>query len=157
MIQNYKYRYVEELSLVLVALILKYIKENEICHNYGFSFQNTIITAVSLHQKRYLSRGFNQSQLMAEKLAQNLGFEYHDLLIRKINTPSQVNLKKEERQQNVANAFIFNNKFDGLNKNKKIIIIDDVVTTGSTLEACAQELERQGFMDIYGLVIAQRD
>jgi predicted amidophosphoribosyltransferase len=63
-------------------------------------------------------------------------------------------LNRSERQQNVKDAFVIKSNFD---PNKKVILIDDVVTTGSTLKECAKVLVNAGYREIYGLVVAQRE
>jgi len=101
-----------------------------------------MVTAVPLHAVRYRERGYNQSALIAHRLAGHLGISYSgDVLKRVRNTPSQTKLSREERKINVGGAFKVNNEdIHG----KSIIIIDDVLTTGSTLNACAAELKAHG-------------
>nr|MBD3359310.1 hypothetical protein [Candidatus Buchananbacteria bacterium] len=155
LLHNLKYNFVEEISDYLGDLIIRYLKANNILKIFQINFDNTIICPVPLHKKRYLARGFNQSELLAQKLSVYYKIPTRNLLIRQINTMSQVNLNRQERQTNLKNAFIFNNQ-ESI-KNKKILLIDDVVTTGSTLIESAQALEQKGFSEIYGLVIAQRE
>ncbi len=155
LLHNLKYNFVEEIGDYLGNLIIKYLEVNRIFKFFQINSANTIICPVPLHKKRYLARGFNQSELLAKKLNIYYKILQKDLLIRKINTISQVNLNRQERQSNLKNAFIFNNQESA--KNKKILLIDDVLTTGSTLIEAAQVLEQKGFNEIYGLVIAQRD
>jgi len=156
LIHNLKYKYLEDLSQVLADLIIKYLEEQKIFQHFEINNENTIITPVPLHNKRLLLRGFNQSDLLAEKISSFYKIKKLNLLNRKINTHSQIELKRKERQQNVKAAFIFNAN-ESLDKNKKIILMDDVVTTGSTLNECAKVLSENGFEEIYGLVIAQRE
>jgi ComF family protein len=110
---------------------------------------------VPLHRKRFLSRGFNQSELLAEKLGKLLDFKNSNILKRIKSTQTQINLTRKERQENVRFAFTLTDKNSDINK--KVILIDDVVTTGSTLKECAQALADAGYREIYGLVIAQRE
>lgn len=150
-----KYKYLEETATYLSAIIISFLEENKILEKFGVNANNSVIVPVPLHKKRYLSRGYNQSELLADNISEHFGIKKSNLLSRKINTVSQINLGKTERQKNVKNAFIFLDE-SGLN-NKKVILIDDVVTTGSTLNECAQVLKNAGFLEIYGLVIAQRE
>jgi len=156
LIHNLKYKYLEDLSQVLADLMISYLEINKIFQQFGINNENTIIVPVPLHKKRHLLRGFNQSDLLAEKISDFYKIKKLNLLNRKINTPSQIDLKRKERQQNVKDAFIYTAKED-MDKNKKIILIDDVVTTGSTLNECAKVLQVQGYKTIYALVIAQRE
>lgn len=155
LLHNLKYNFVEEISDNLSDLMVKSLERNNLFSAWQINKANTIITAVPLHKKRYLARGFNQSDLLAERLSDHYHLPKKDLLSRQRNTLSQVSLSRQERQTNLNDAFLFNNQ--EADKNKKILLIDDVVTTGSTLAECAKVLAAQGFKDIYGLVIAQRD
>ncbi len=155
LIHNLKYKHIENLSIVLADLIIKYLQKKDIFSTLQINNQNTCLVAVPLHKKRYLERGFNQSYLLAERLGHFYNIEVKDLLKRKINTVSQVNLNRQERKNNISNAFALNDV--EIFANKKIILIDDVITTGSTLNECARVLAEKGFRDIYALVIAQRE
>jgi ComF family protein len=155
LLHNLKYNFVEEISDYLSDLIIKYLELNNIFEFFQINSNNTILCPVPLHKKRYLARGFNQSELLAQKLNVYYKIPQKDLLIRQINTISQISLNRQERQINLKNAFVFNDQ--EIIKNKKILLIDDVVTTGSTLIETAWVLEQKGFNEIYGLVIAQRD
>ena len=150
-----KYKYLEEIADDLSDLVRQYIIENKIFVNFNLNNDNAIIVPVPLHKKRYLKRGFNQSELLAKNISDYFGIGKRNLLVRKINTASQINLKRAERQNNVKNAFVAIEPVDL--SNKKVILIDDVVTTGSTLNECALALKDVGFEQIYGLVIAQRE
>lgn len=156
LIHNFKYNYIDELSSVLVELMIKYTEVNKIFNKLNINSSNTVIVAVPLHKKRFLKRGFNQSELLADKLAANWQIKKIDLLVRKINTASQVNMNRQERRANLKEAFTYKPK-EKIEQNKNIILVDDVITTGSTLNECAKILQEEGFKNIYGLVIAQRE
>lgn len=156
LIHNFKYKYIEDLSSVLASKMIEYLQANRILENFNINAKDTVFVPVPLHKKRILQRGFNQSSLLARQIGDFYHAVTRDLLSRKKNTLSQVNLNKNERQENLKEAFILNN-FEKLEHNKKIILIDDVVTTGSTLTECAKILQSAGFNEIYALVIAQRE
>jgi len=156
LIHNFKYNYLDELDRILADLIIRYLEENKIFENANLQPADLVLVPVPLHKKRFLQRGFNQSYLLAKKVSDFYKIPVFNLLLRNKNTLSQVNLKRQERQENLQDAFIFNNNIDIL-PNKKAILIDDVVTTGSTLKECARVLRENGFAEIYGLVIAQRE
>jgi ComF family protein len=151
-----KYKYIEEAGDILAEIIIKYLEKNQILQKFGLSKSSALFVPVPLHKKRYLSRGFNQSDLLVKKVSEFYKIPKADILARKRNTQSQIDLRKSERQENVKGAFEMINK-DNLDKNKKIILIDDVVTTGSTLNECAKVLLDAGLSEIYGLVVAQRE
>ncbi|HDQ22494.1 MAG TPA: ComF family protein [Candidatus Uhrbacteria bacterium] len=156
LIHNLKYKYIEESSQSLAGLIISYLEKNKIFSLLAINRSNAVMVPVPLHKKRYLERGFNQSFLLAKEISDFYKIEIGQLLRRRVNTISQVNLKRNERQANIQNAFVFQED-KLIDKNKKIILIDDVITTGSTLNECAKVLAKSGFKEIYGLAIAQRD
>ena len=96
------------------------------------------LVPVPLHPTRLRQRGFNQSLLLARSAGELLGVQVLEMLGRTRRTQAQVGLKAEERVQNVAGAFALqpNASITGLS----VVLIDDVITTGSTLSACAREL-----------------
>lgn len=119
------------------------------------------ITFVPIHKKRLSSRKYNQSALLAKffwQLCQKENPKIRfipDLLIKVKNTKSQTNLTKIQRQKNLNGAFIFNEKYNLL-EGKNILIIDDVVTTGTTLEKCCNILKNKGkTQKIFALTLAK--
>lgn len=98
-----------------------------------------LIIPVPLHPKKQKLRGYNQSNFIAKGIKEILKININKkALIRIVNTDSQTKKKRFSRWENMINSFSLKNT-KGL-KNKHILIIDDVITTGSTLEACAQKL-----------------
>lgn len=156
LIHSFKYKYLQEISNTLSSLMIRYLEQNKILENFDINSSNAIFLPVPLHKKRYLVRGFNQSELLARDLSKKFQIATNNFLKRIKNTQSQVDLKKAERQANVSEAFSVLD-INRLDKNKKVILIDDVVTTGSTLNECARALKNVGFQEIYGLVIAQKE
>ena len=113
-----------------------------------------IVVPVPLNKKRLLERGFNQSALLSECFARHFGLTCHAEIIERFRpTPHQVGLNKQQRQINVKNSFKIIKP--ELVKNKNIILIDDVVTTGSTLEEVAKTLKQNGAQKVIGLVVAK--
>jgi competence protein ComFC len=114
------------------------------------------VTAVPLHPKRQAERGYNQSALVAEGLAQ--GLEAHGiilpvlegLLIRRVETPHQVGLSREARLENLRGAFAVTDPT--VIAGRTLLLIDDVLTTGSTLRECAQTLTQAGARRVYTAV-----
>jgi competence protein ComFC len=145
LIQGLKYKRLTDEKNLLVDLALSRLDRRE--------FQGFVATAVPLHFTRHLSRGFNQSELLAKGLAGRLNILYKDnILYRSSNTSSQVGLSKKERRSNVGGAFkIYDPKAI---KNSKILLIDDVVTTGATVRECAKVLKRSGAKEVWALALA---
>lgn len=111
------------------------------------------IISVPLHKKRQLERGYNQSALVSCKIARILGIpDCSDLVKRVINTQKQSLLPGDERSRNVKNAFkvIYPEKVAGRN----ILLLDDIFTTGHTIDECARVLKEAGAKSVIGVVIA---
>jgi ComF family protein len=154
LIHNLKYNYLEEISADLAILIMRFLQINNLIQEFRIYPDNFILVPVPLHPKRFLNRGFNQSELLADKLEKLSGLKTVKLLKRIKNTKTQIDLNRSERQINVRDAFEVKTDYPG---NKKIILIDDVLTTGSTLKECASVLWQAGYTEIYGLAVAQRE
>ena len=104
-----------------------------------------IIIPVPIHKKRFKSRGYNQSELIAKEIALKCGKAYYkDVLIKKNNIVAQSSLEnKLERVRNIKDAFAVGQNIEVI-KDKKIAIFDDVFTTGATANECAKVLKENG-------------
>jgi ComF family protein len=112
------------------------------------------IVPVPLHPRRLRERGYNQSGLLARELGKLTNLPVlQDGLIRTKEARPQVKASDvEERRRNVANAFVCQNeKVSG----KQIILVDDVCTSGATLESCALALKNKGAVGVWGLTLAR--
>ncbi len=108
-----------------------------------------IVTFVPLHVRRKRERGYNQSRLLAENVASILGLECYDLLSRIRYTKSQIEMDLEQRKENMKDAFECK---DGATvKCKKILLLDDVCTSGSTSAECARMLLQAKAATVVGL------
>jgi len=113
-----------------------------------------LIIPVPLHPKRLRERGFNQSLILARHVAAFLGAELDYLSLRRIRyTPPQTGLDSNERRKNVRRAFELPDR--KLVKGRTIILVDDVSTTGNTLNECARVLKRAGSEKVFCLVLAR--
>jgi competence protein ComFC len=111
----------------------------------------TALTAVPLHENRIKERGFNQAGLLADYMALELNIPFRPDMLRRIrDTRQQVGLNQHERQSNVNGAFEANSIVHG----EKVVIIDDVYTTGATLRACASALREAGAIQVWALTVA---
>ena len=115
--------------------------------------QADALIPVPLHAARLRHRGFNQSLLLAQHTGDLLGIEVKEALIRTRRTDAQVALGSEQRMINVAGAFVLQSGFPvaGLS----IVLIDDVITTGSTLSACAEALISAGATSVTAATLAR--
>jgi len=113
-----------------------------------------VLVPVPLHQKRLRERGYNQSVLLAKELGKLVKLPVVDnCLVRLRHTPPQVRTATVmERQSNVADAFTCR---DSRLRNKQVLLIDDVSTSGATLDACATGLKVAGATAVWGLALAR--
>lgn len=144
-IHNLKYNYVEDLQILLFKIIKDFI-------NLRPDLFTNIeqIIPVPLHKKRYVERGFNQAEIIAKILSQELSLPINKNLQRIKYTQQQAKLNKEERHHNIKDAFVFSDKLSGM-----VLLVDDVFTTGSTMQACAQVLKESGVQKVIGLTVAR--
>ncbi len=114
------------------------------------------ITSVPIHPKRLRERGFNQAQVIGQTLATLSNIPYHNLLIRTIHGTHQASIQSREvRLSHVANHFSLNPSLS-LPLPRMILLIDDVFTTGSTLNECARVLKTNGCRTVIGLTVARQ-
>ncbi len=145
-IHQLKYRNLRALTVPLAELLNDYLTAN--------SLPGEVLVPVPLHPRRLRERGHNQSQRLAEELSNLTNLPVTgDCLIRKHHTPPQARTTTvEERRSNVTNAFTCVN--DRL-RDKQVLLIDDVSTSGATLDACATALKTAGATSVWGLVLAR--
>ncbi len=109
------------------------------------------IVPIPLHKERKRERGYNQSELIARVIGQECGIRiYPNYLTRIKSTRPQKELNDKERKNNVKNAFLIGKNEVQL---KRIMLVDDIYTTGATLDAAAHALEGNGEVDVYGLTV----
>jgi ComF family protein len=122
-----------------------------------YGLQADIIVPVPLHSERERQRGYNQSHLLARVCADHLRIPLNSACVIRIRpTQAQAHLTASERQQNVAGAFGCAPAFATETLHgRRILLIDDVCTTGATLESCAAPLFAAGAASVWGLVLAR--
>lgn len=150
-IHSYKYRHIQELaeqlSLLLIQAIRRKFKPD------FFTANDAILVPVPLHRRKLRQRGFNQSMLLAEKIGKHFNIPIHSALKKIKSTPAQMILsQKSQRLDNLKNAFARVDKISI--KEKVIFLIDDVTTTGATLNECAKVLRQAGAKKIFKIAIA---
>jgi ComF family protein len=144
MIQKLKYEYIEELAGVFGKLA---VIPNLIGNPVDY-----VVLPVPLHRRRYVERGFNQAELLAREWGRVLNMPVRtDVLLRARHTAHQVGLGREERKNNLTNAFAVK----GILPAKRVILVDDVFTTGSTLQECARVLKSAGAEEVWGMTVAR--
>ena len=145
-IHQLKYRNLKAISPCLAELLADYLRSN--------SLPGEALVCVPLHPRRLRERGYNQSSLLARKLGRRIDLPViEDCLIRITQAQPQVRaVDVEERRRNVADAFVCRDENVG---GKQIILIDDVCTSGATLETCAAALKSKGAASVWGLTLAR--
>jgi ComF family protein len=113
-----------------------------------------LITSVPLNLLRRIKRGYNQSALLAGEISKRTGLpSQNKILLRKKMTKPQFKLSKEEREENIENSFYVKDAV--FVKNKNVLLIDDIITTGATISACAEVLKKSGAKKVYALALAR--
>ena len=150
LIKYFKYNYLENLSTILVSILNRQLQKMALPNN-------TIITNIPLHIKKKRQRGFDQTEILAKQLATKSSLVYYPLLKRIRKTKTQAQLSKLQREKNVAGVFESNKKIvEKLSTQQlNVVLIDDIATTGSTLNQAAKILKQTGFNKIICLVLAK--
>jgi ComF family protein len=113
-----------------------------------------VVVPVPLHRQRERERGYNQAGLIARPLAKRLRLPYRPtLLVRNRSRPEKQMLSLEERWESVRRAFATQkgSRVDNL----RVLLVDDVMTTGATLDACTRALREAGAKEVIGLTVAR--
>jgi len=145
-IHQLKYRNLRTLAVTLSQLLKDYLVANPI--------PAEVLVPVPLHPKRLRERGYNQSSLVARELGKltNLAVVDDCLLRQRPALPQARSASVEERHRNVAEAFSCR---DEQLRGRQVLLIDDVATSGATLDACATALKASGAASVWGLVVAR--
>lgn len=141
LIRGLKYHRQRDLAYFQAKFMHDYFKNIDILQEKDFE-----LVAVPLHHKRVKQRKYNHMELVCEEFAKLSGFECNFDLIKRIkDTKPQYNLNRKQRLKNLSNAFeVLKENY----KNKTLLIIDDICTTGSTFEEMIKELKNVGITDI---------
>lgn len=153
-IQQFKYKFTEELARPFAKLVAEKVGELGMAKR-----RRLVLVPVPLHAKRLRERGFNQAEVIARAMQaewpQGL-CEVENLLLRPKETKQQAKLGRGDRHRNLKDAFIMNKKVvHKATPENLYFVVDDVCTTGSTLDSCAKVLRECGIGPVYGLVIAR--
>jgi len=129
---------------------LKFRQNKQIAHSLGklwamhiqLSTSDVILVPLPMHKKKQQERGFNQAEILTQYLSQQLGIPMENVLLRTVDTPPQSGLHPRQRVENVAGAFEVAKHTTTEGKN--YIIVDDIYTTGASLNECASVLKEAG-------------
>ena len=153
-IHTYKYRFVSAVAEPLSKLLLLALHHGELS-------LPDLIVPVPLHERRLRFRGFNQSALLARNLSTDLVPSFplplleNALMRTRFTTPQMKTESKKERLANLRDAFSVDPQMKQEIKGKSIWLVDDVATTGTTLELCARALKKKGAKSVFGIVLAR--
>lgn len=150
-----KYRFIYDLEQQLAVLTKKYLKWLTLDKKFNVFEAGPLLIPVPLHPRRLNWRGFNQSELLAKELADTFQMEMAgDVIERTVNAIPQADIKeREERLKNLNGIFKIKNRTRIVGK--EILLIDDICTTGATLNECARVLKAAGATKVIGLVVAR--
>ena len=158
LISNFKYKpYLTDLKIFLSELFVESIIQNE---NFMAQVSNPsassgwVFVPVPLFSSKLRKRGYNQSEILAKALSKKFNFQSQNILERIKDTKNQFKLLKHEREENMKDAFILKARVGPLSQHN-IFLVDDIVTTGSTLKEAAKALKRAGANKVFGLTLAR--
>lgn len=147
LIHDLKYHELKIVADYLAEHCLEFIERNDLYLDVD------LVIPVPLHRTRYRARGYNQAEIISLPVAKFLNCDHNPKLVKRAHfTKTQTRLGRSDRQKNVAGAFRINPKYSVYGK--RILVIDDVFTTGSTLNAISQILKESGTLSIRVLTIA---
>ena len=146
LIRAFKYHYVQELAGPLSQLMIRVLEQN-------FQF---LIIPIPLHRHRLRYRGFNQAELIAEKIAEHFQLPTEkNALKRKISRTPQAKISDiEKRKLNIENSFDAGPEIKSI-ENKIVLLVDDVITTGATLNEAAKILKQNNAKEVWAITIAK--
>lgn len=153
LIHQFKYEpYVKDLAKVLANLIIEHLIIAK--KNTDEIWRDSVLVPVPLYKKKIKIRGYNQAEELAKELSKILQVPViPDVLAKIKNTAPQMELKKDEREKNLLGSFIVKNP--SAIAQSKVFLVDDVYTTGLTMEECAKTLREAGAKQVWGIIIAR--
>jgi len=154
LIQCFKYDYFESLTPILGEILIKYIEKLQLINQLTNQLINYVVVPVPLHLQRQRERGFNQSKLLAEFIAKKFGLQVTDALKRiKNNKPQAKCRDRKDRIKNIEGCFAIKNPEKIQERN--LLLIDDVFTSGATMNEAVNVLRKNGVGRIIALVVAK--
>lgn len=146
---KYKFNSKKYIGNMFIALCVERLKK--------YLNKIDIITSVPLSKEKKKKRGYNQSEYVAKKVAEKCNIKYVNFLYKNKNNINQSSLNKQERKENIKGIFSLENEII-LNKekykNKNILLLDDVYTTGATIDECIKVIKEKVNCNIIVLIIA---
>jgi ComF family protein len=155
LIYQFKYQpYLKDLAETLTSILIEHFVLTG--KNTDEIWKNSVLIPIPLDKKKLKTRGYNQSEELAKELSKVVKIPViSDCLIKMKFTKPQMELKKEEREKNLENAFQIKNPAELAGK--KVFLVDDVYTTGSTMQECAKILKESDAKSIWGIALAREE
>jgi competence protein ComFC len=144
-IHHFKYKRKIQLSVLLGRAMATIIRSDHVLKDAD------MIVPIPLFWWKYLRRGYNQAALLSQIVSEECAIKIADIMRRIKHTKTQTRLDEEARRRNVRNAFAVKN---GEIEDKTVLLIDDVLTTGATMNECARALKEAGAKEVYSCVAA---
>ncbi len=149
LIHHFKYNGLTGAAKPLGEIILKYL------YFINLNLEGWILVPIPLHSSRYRKRGFNQAELIADTINKKLNLQIvGEALKRIVATDPQITFSGTKREENVKDCFGPSGEIN-LIKGKKVILVDDVYTSGSTMKEAIKVLKKNGVKEVMGLVVAK--
>ena len=155
LVYNFKYKpYLSDLKSSLVELFYEAIIQNEMfirtieqCNN-----ETIVLVPIPLHKSRLRNRGYNHAKILALGLCEKLDLQMTEILERTRATKSQFGLNLKQRKENISGSFVIR---PNMPIPKCVFLVDDILTTGSTLLEATRILKKQGARKVWGLTLAR--
>lgn len=136
---------------IIVDILLDELSERAMMDN----FTDPVIVSIPSSKQHMLKRGYNPSDIIAKEISKLSFISYEkNMILKSKNTPEQKTLRRYERLKNVKNSMCINLKLEHKIKDRCVIVIDDIMTTGATLKEAKRVLLRNGARKVMGVVLA---
>ena len=147
-IHRFKYANRQSLTLILAQLMAD--------HWHSNAMSADLLVPVPLHPARQRERGYNQADLLGRALGDMISLPVITTGLKRVrHTQSQMSLNAADRRENVQGAFVYQSRRDNTISGRRVVVIDDVCTTASTLEACSLALKAAGASTVWGFTLAR--
>ena len=160
LIKLYKYKNIKDIGKILAQyLIIYWAGQLQIAYYNDRELYNKYIKALiipaPIDRTSYSQRGFNQVKVLTDIFAKHFELQTKDILQKRLSRKKQVELKQRQRIENVVNKYYLKRKYKNDIKDRVIIIVDDVITTGATAMEMCKVLSENGGKEIYVLTLAK--
>lgn len=155
LIYQFKYEpFIKDLAETFAKIIAEHLIISK--NNTEAIWQNSCFVPIPLDKKKLKWRNYNQAEELSKELSKiiNVPVVLNNLVKTK-STLSQVDLSEKQREENIKDAFLIKDSVEI--KDKKVFLVDDVYTTGSTMNECAKILKKAGVKEVFGITIARED